>query len=78
MIKAIVAAVMGLVVTAIWWCLITFIAFAITKSGGTGEWINDVKPYVLAGIFLFVFIAVWLQLAFVGDVPRISRRGFKQ
>lgn len=57
--KMIISVAIAAAITGIWWCIITFIAFAITKSGGTGEWINEFKPYVLAVIFIICFFSVW-------------------
>lgn len=60
--KMIISAVFALIVSAIWYGILTFIAFAITKSGGTGEWINEFKPYVLAFIFTICFFSVWANI----------------
>lgn len=60
--KMIISAAIAAATTGIWWCIITFIAFAITKSGGTGEWINEFKPYVLAFIFTICFFSVWVNI----------------
>lgn len=61
--KMIISAAIAAAITGIWWCIITFIAFAITKSGGTGEWINEFKHYVLAFIFTICFFSVWSNIA---------------
>lgn len=60
--KMIISAAIAAAIAGIWWCIITFIAFAITKSGGTGEWINEFKPYVLAFIFTICFFSVWVNI----------------
>lgn len=60
--KMIISAAIAAAITGIWWCIITFVAFAITKSGGTGEWINEFKPYVLAFIFTICFFSVWANI----------------
>lgn len=60
--KMIISAAIAAAIAGIWWCIITFIAFAITKSGGTGEWINEFKPYVLALIFTIYFFSVWANI----------------
>ena len=68
------------IITAIWWCFITFIAFVITKSGGTGEWINEFKPYVLAFIFVIVFfIITWVQIFFATakQKPTLLRSSYR-
>lgn len=60
--KMIISSAIAAAITGIWWCIITFIAFAITKSGGTGEWINEFKHYVLAFIFTICFFSVWSNI----------------
>ena len=60
--KMIISVAIAAAITGIWWCIITFIAFAITKSGGTGEWINEFKRYVLAFIFTICFFSVWANI----------------
>lgn len=60
--KMIISVAIAAAITGIWWFIITFIAFAITKSGGTGEWINEFKPYVLAFIFTICFFSVWANI----------------
>lgn len=59
--KMIISAVFALIVSAIWYGILTFIAFAITKSGGTGEWVNDLKIYVAAFIFVITFMVFLVQ-----------------
>ena len=60
--KMTISVAIAAAITGIWWCIITFVAFAITKSGGTGEWINEFKPYVLAFIFTICFFSVWANI----------------
>lgn len=71
--KFLFSAIFAALVVAVWWCIITFIAFAITKSGGTGEWVNDLKPYVLAGMSFFIFIASWFSYPSTSNTSRTRR-----
>lgn len=74
--KALVTASIALIPTAIWWVILTFVAFAITKSGGSGEWVNEYKPYVLIVIYVFSLFSIWVAIQ-SATKPQFKRRRFR-
>lgn len=74
--KALVTVSIALIPTAIWWAILTFVAFAITKSGGSGEWVNEYKPYVLIVIYVFSLFSSWVTIQ-SATKPQFKRRRFR-
>lgn len=70
---AIAAAIIGLIPAFIWWLILTFIQWALNKSGANGDWIGDYKIYVALSFYALGLVISYLNLR-AAMYARSSRR----